>query len=63
MERYRLTADAAFALLAEISQDTNTKLRDVAAELCWTGTLPRIRLGAEPSAPARYPAATLRTAS
>jgi GAF domain-containing protein len=40
MERYRVTADAAFALLARVSQDTNTKLRDVASELCRTGGLP-----------------------
>jgi ANTAR domain len=40
MERYRLTPDAAFALLARASQDTNVKLREVAAELCQTGALP-----------------------
>jgi ANTAR domain len=40
MERYRLTPDAAFALLARASQDTNVKLREVAADLCRTGTLP-----------------------
>jgi hypothetical protein len=40
MERYRLTPDGAFALLARASQDTNVKLREVAAELCRTGTLP-----------------------
>jgi ANTAR domain-containing protein len=40
MERYRLTPDGAFALLARASQDTNVKLRAVAAELCRTGALP-----------------------
>ena len=40
MERYRLTPDGAFALLARASQDTNVKLRAVAAELCRTGSLP-----------------------
>jgi ANTAR domain len=40
MERYRLTPDGAFALLARASQNTNVKLREVAAELCRTGTLP-----------------------
>jgi ANTAR domain len=40
MERYRLTPDGAFALLAQASQDTNVKLREVAGELCRTGALP-----------------------
>jgi AmiR/NasT family two-component response regulator len=40
MERYRLTPDGAFELLARASQDTNVKLREVAAELCRTGALP-----------------------
>ncbi len=40
MERYRLTPEAAFALLAQISQDTNTKLHDVADRLTQTGGLP-----------------------
>jgi GAF domain-containing protein len=40
MERFRMTADAAFAVLARASQETNTKLRDVAGELCRTGSLP-----------------------
>jgi AmiR/NasT family two-component response regulator len=39
MERFRLTPDRAFALLARASQDTNVKLREVAAELCRTGEL------------------------
>jgi transcriptional regulator with GAF, ATPase, and Fis domain len=40
MERYRLTPDAAFALLDRISQDTNTKLHDVAEHLTRSGGLP-----------------------
>lgn len=40
MERYRLTPDDAFALLARASQETNVKLREVAAELTRTGALP-----------------------
>jgi GAF domain-containing protein len=40
MERFRMTADAAFAVLARASQETNTKLRDVAGELCRSGSLP-----------------------
>ena len=51
MERYRITPDAAFALLARVSQDTNIKLRDVADALCRTGGLPV-------ADPARRPAAS-----
>jgi transcriptional regulator with GAF, ATPase, and Fis domain len=40
MERYRLTPDAAFALLVRASQQTHTKLRVVSEELCRTGELP-----------------------
>jgi GAF domain-containing protein len=40
MERYKLTADQAFQLLARSSMTTNTKLRDVADELVLTGQLP-----------------------
>ena len=39
MERYRLTADQAFAVLARASQDTNTKLVDVVRALTETGLL------------------------
>jgi len=41
MERHRITADAAFALLAEASQHTNVKLTEVAAHLVETGELIR----------------------
>jgi GAF domain-containing protein len=40
MERHKITEDEAFTMLAHASQRTNTKLRDVAAELVRTGTLP-----------------------
>jgi AmiR/NasT family two-component response regulator len=39
MERHRITADAAFALLAEASQHKNVKLTEVAAYLVDTGEL------------------------
>ena len=39
MERYRIDADAAFAVLIRTSQNTNIKLHDVAAELCESGTM------------------------
>ena len=39
MERYKLTADQAFQLLAEASMRTNTKLRTVAENLVLTGEL------------------------
>ncbi len=41
MERFKITADQAFALLNRVSQDTNRKLRDVAEELASTGHLQR----------------------
>ena len=40
MERHKITEDEAFTILSHASQRTNTKLRDVAAELVRTGTLP-----------------------
>lgn len=39
MERHRLTADQAFALLAKVSQETNLKLYEVAERLTGTGEL------------------------
>jgi AmiR/NasT family two-component response regulator len=36
MERYKITADQAFSLLIRASQDTNSKLRDVADHLIAT---------------------------
>lgn len=43
MERYRMSADAAFAVLLRTSQTTNVKLRDVAEELCRSRTLPTLQ--------------------
>jgi AmiR/NasT family two-component response regulator len=39
MERYKMTAPMAFALLAKTSQDTNRKLHEVAESLAPTGNL------------------------
>ncbi|BCJ34138.1 hypothetical protein Athai_16410 [Actinocatenispora thailandica] len=39
MERYKLGADAAFALLSRASQERNVKLRDLAAEVTATGVV------------------------
>lgn len=39
MERHKLTADQAFQLLARVSMETNTKLREVAAQFVMTGEL------------------------
>ncbi|WP_040453988.1 MULTISPECIES: GAF and ANTAR domain-containing protein [Kribbella] len=41
MERYDVDGDRAFAILRRYSQDTNTKLRDVAVQLIETRKLPR----------------------
>lgn len=40
MERHKVSPDAAFSLLADASQRTNTKLRDVASRLVATGEVP-----------------------
>ena len=40
MERFQIDPDKAFELLGRVSQDTNTKLAEVAAELVETGTVP-----------------------
>jgi AmiR/NasT family two-component response regulator len=40
MERHKIKEDEAFTTLTHASQRTNTKLRDVAAELVQTGALP-----------------------
>ncbi|SFO04162.1 GAF domain-containing protein [Geodermatophilus obscurus] len=40
MERYKLTADQAFGVLARVSQETNRKLADIAVELSETGAVP-----------------------
>jgi GAF domain-containing protein len=41
MERHKITEDEAFTMLTHASQRTNTKLRDVAAELVRTDVLRR----------------------
>jgi GAF domain-containing protein len=41
MERFRITADQAFDVLAEVSQETNRKVFAIAEELTRTGTLDR----------------------
>ena len=48
MERYKISEDRAFAVLARASQTSNIKLRDVAQDLINTGTLQ----GADPKAQA-----------
>jgi GAF domain-containing protein len=40
IERLRLTPDQAFAVLSRLSQESNTKLRDVARRLVQTGEIP-----------------------
>ena len=44
MERHKVTEDEAFTILTHASQRTNTKLRDVAAELVQTGAVHTPRL-------------------
>jgi len=41
MERFKIDADQAFALLTRVSQDRNVKLHRLAEELATTGTLRR----------------------
>jgi GAF domain-containing protein len=51
MERFRITADRAFAVLAKVSQDTNRKVSAVAEDLARTGLLPPgLHAGQEPEA-------------
>src|SRR5688572_18230115 len=59
MERYKLTAEQAFAVLARVSQQTNVKLRDVAQHLVDTGEIPGPVVAAATSG---GPAAALWTA-
>jgi AmiR/NasT family two-component response regulator len=44
MERFGLTAEQAFTFLKRISQDTNTKLADLAIELVRTRVTPGTQL-------------------
>lgn len=39
MERYKLTADQAFQILARLSMERNVKLRDIATRVVHTGEL------------------------
>ena len=39
MERFKITSDQAFAVLAKVSQDSNRKVSSIAEELASTGTL------------------------
>ena len=39
MERFKITSEQAFAVLAKVSQDTNRKVSSIAEELARTGTL------------------------
>lgn len=50
MERHKLTAAQAFAVLAQVSQEMNRKLADVARELTETGAVPQPRAGRRGSA-------------
>ena len=43
MERYNISAERAFLVLIRVSQNTNRKLHDIAAELARTGTVPGIQ--------------------
>ncbi len=45
MERHRITADAAFDILARASQETHRRLRDVAELVTETGETPQPRGG------------------
>lgn len=47
MERYGLSADAAFAYLRRLSQNTNVKLREIADQLRLTGRLPDEHVASE----------------
>ena len=40
MERFKLSADMAFQALARVSMETNTKVRDLAAQVVETGEFP-----------------------
>lgn len=42
MERFKISGDQAFQVLTRVSQNSNRKLRDIAAELAEQGTLPNL---------------------
>ena len=51
MERYKLTPDQAFRLLAVASMNANRKLRHIADDLVLTGQLPAVTPGGDHSRP------------
>jgi hypothetical protein len=58
MERFKVTPDQAFRLLAAASMATNVKLREVADQLVTTGELPTLPVSSD--RPARRPYAPPR---
>jgi AmiR/NasT family two-component response regulator len=56
IERYKLTPDAAFQLLARVSMHANRKVRDIADDLVHTGELPVVAPRAEGRRPGTKPA-------
>jgi len=49
MERYKISPERAFLVLTRVSQNSNRKLHDIAAELARTGTVPGIPAPETPS--------------
>lgn len=60
MERYEMTPESAFAVLARVSSTTNTKLRDIAVVLRSTGKLPSTEGGTATAQDEPRPAARRR---
>jgi hypothetical protein len=56
IERYKLTPDRAFQLLARVSMHANRKVRDIADELVRTGEFPVVAPRAEGMGPGTKPA-------
>ncbi|TYP90668.1 GAF and ANTAR domain-containing protein [Blastococcus xanthinilyticus] len=56
IERYKLTPDQAFQLLARASMSANRKVRDIADQLVRTGELPAVVQRADRDRPSRAPA-------
>ena len=42
VERYKVSTDVAFGVLAEASQESNRKLRDIAGDVVFSGELPSV---------------------
>jgi transcriptional regulator with GAF, ATPase, and Fis domain len=49
MERYKISGERAFLVLARVSRDSNRKLHDIATELVHHGTVPGIPMPPAPS--------------